>query len=254
MNRSLKDISHLFLSESQAGNFPASAPSREPTFDPERVFADDRFFPGRNEWEQILQWHRLCRALVAGSLVHLESISRESVLHQSRRQNVQSWLELLERIALGLDGTLEPVDLRGVVQGAAVCLQRRFVSRQTRYVETIPEHLPALPGIPGLLGDLLEHLLCNSLEAVAGVDREREVRVSLKSTPGDVFLTIGDNGEGATSEVLARMFFPFYSTRGRSGLGLFWVCQILELHRGRLKLWSQPAVGTEVYLHLPTGG
>ncbi len=252
MNRTLRDISHLFLSEAHVAGFPPSPPSGEPTFDPERIFVTDQFFPSQDEWEQILQWHRLCRALVAGMLVRLGSTGQERALGQASAQTGPGRSGLLERVAKGVEGPLEGVDLQAAVQQAVTPLRSSFVAQQTRYVETLPERMPRILGVPALLAELLEHLLRNSLEAVAAEAKERRVWLSLEFTPQEVFLTLGDNGEGLTSEVLARMFFPFFTTRRGIGLGLFWVTQILELHQGRLKLWSQPGIGTEVYLRLPT--
>ncbi|HEQ60172.1 MAG TPA: sensor histidine kinase [Firmicutes bacterium] len=262
MSPTLKAISHLFLSEARTPDFPPSPPSRQGDFDPERIFAADLLFPNQGEWEQILQWHRLCRALVAGLRVYLESAGRiavppsggTAVEEPSRRRSMDGRLELLERIADGLEGTRESVDLRRVIQEAAEETRERFARRRVRYIETLPERLPPVRGIRALLGELLEHLLCNSLEAIPETATPGEVRLSAGYTPRDVFLTVGDSGEGLSAETLARMFFPFFSTRRSAGLGLFWVSRIVELHHGRLKLWSRPGLGTEIYLRLPVDG
>lgn len=254
MSPTLKAISHLFLSDVRAPDFPPTPPSKEGDFDPERIFAADLFFPNQGEWEQILQWHRLCRALVAGLRVYLVSAGRAAVEEPSRRRSMDGRLDLLERIADGLEGTRESIDLRGMIQETAEGMKERFARRRTCYIETLPERLPPVRGIRALLRELVEHLLRNSLEAIPETARLGEVRLSVGYTPRDVFLTVGDNGEGLSGETLARMFFPFFSTRRGAGLGLFWVSQIVELHHGRLKLWSRPGVGTEIYLRLPVDG
>lgn len=262
MSPTLKEISHLFLSDVRAPDFPASPPSKEGDFDPERIFTADLLFPNQGEWEQILQWHRLCRAVVAGLRVYLVSAGRAAappsggaaVEEPSRRRSMDGRLELLERIADGLEGTRESVDLRGVIREAAEGMKERFARRRTRYIETLPERLPPVRGIRALLRELVEHLLRNSLEAIPETATPGEVRLSAQHTPRDVFLTVGDSGEGLSGETLARMFFPFFSTRRGAGLGLFWVSRIVELHHGRLKLWSLPGLGTEIYLRLPVDG
>jgi NtrC-family two-component system sensor histidine kinase KinB len=157
-------------------------------------------------------------------------------------------------MASGLEGTREGVNLRSLIQGTAERMREHFACRRTHYIETLPERLPFVQGIPTLLGELVEHLLHNGLGAIGDVAENGQVWLSAQYTPQDVFLTVGDNGEGLSSETLARMFFPFFTTRRSAGLGLFWVNQILELHHGRLKLWSQPGVGTEIYLCLPVDG
>ena len=244
MNPGLKAISHLFLSEVQAPDFPPSPPSREPAFDPEQLFKTDLFFPARGQWEQILQGDRLCRALIAGLRVYLQSATGPT----------DPRLEILQRMADNLEGARQGVDLQAAIQKAAERMAERFAERRTRYIETLPERLPSVRGIPALLGEMVEHLLRNSLEALAEAAKDAEVRLSAQYTSQDVFLTVGDNGEGLSTKTLNRMFFPFFTTRQGAGLGLFWVCRILELHHGRLKLWSRAGVGTEFYLRLPIDG
>jgi signal transduction histidine kinase len=53
-------------------------------------------------------------------------------------------------------------------------------------------------------------------------------------------------------EVVARVFEPFYTTKvGGSGLGMVFVHQIVEEHRGEISLDSQMGQGTAVTIHLP---
>jgi len=65
-------------------------------------------------------------------------------------------------------------------------------------------------------------------------------------------LVLGDEGEGMTPEQSSRAFDPYYTTRQSSkGLGLSVAYSIVQQHRGRLVLESQPGEGTTVWLWLP---
>jgi signal transduction histidine kinase/CheY-like chemotaxis protein/tetratricopeptide (TPR) repeat protein len=71
--------------------------------------------------------------------------------------------------------------------------------------------------------------------------------------PGEyVELSVADNGEGMTPEVLARIFEPFFSTRftGR-GLGLPAAIGLVRAHKGAMAVESTPGSGTTVWMHLP---
>lgn len=61
-----------------------------------------------------------------------------------------------------------------------------------------------------------------------------------------------DSGGGIPSEVLPRVFEPFYTTKhGHRGLGLAWVYGIVTNHGGSVAISSRVGEGTTVRLYLP---
>lgn len=68
-----------------------------------------------------------------------------------------------------------------------------------------------------------------------------------------VRLSFGDTGMGMPTEVLARAFAPFYTTKGERGTGLgLAICkQIIDSHQGTMSLESTPGVGTTVIVEIP---
>lgn len=71
---------------------------------------------------------------------------------------------------------------------------------------------------------------------------------------GDVAsLTVEDRGCGMSSETASRVFEPFFSTKGESGLGLGLAVAraTIERHGGRIHCWSKPGVGTRFTIELP---
>jgi len=67
-----------------------------------------------------------------------------------------------------------------------------------------------------------------------------------------VFVEVQDDGPGMSSEILARAFEPFFSTKfaGR-GLGLPVVLGVVRVHSGGLHIESSPGNGTTVRVYLP---
>ena len=69
-----------------------------------------------------------------------------------------------------------------------------------------------------------------------------------------VCIKISDTGIGITEEVRARMFEPFYTTKGVSegtGLGLAIVYGIVKEHNGFIEVESEPRQGTTFRVYLP---
>jgi signal transduction histidine kinase len=65
-------------------------------------------------------------------------------------------------------------------------------------------------------------------------------------------LVIQDSGRGMSPEVLAKIFEPYFTTKvGGTGLGMVFVRQIIDEHRGTIDLASEMGKGTSVTIRLP---
>ncbi len=80
------------------------------------------------------------------------------------------------------------------------------------------------------------------------------VECEARAFPGEVVLTVADRGPGIAESARRRVFDPFYSTKQRgTGLGLAVSKQIIDEHRGRVRMVPRPGGGTRVVIELPIG-
>lgn len=114
--------------------------------------------------------------------------------------------------------------------------------------------LPPVWGDPYYLRDALACLLENALEAAAPAGKVliRSFRAGGEKRPRAA-VEIIDNGSGMSREfVEERLFRPFQTTKPDGvGLGLFTANQIVELHRGTIRVQSVSGGGTVVRLSFP---
>jgi signal transduction histidine kinase len=106
----------------------------------------------------------------------------------------------------------------------------------------------AVEGDPTTLGQLVLNLMLNAAQCQPS-GGEVEVRCAVAA--GRAFVRVSDRGPGFSPEASERLFEPFYSTRGSTGLGLA-VCHSIALdHGGTLHARNRAGGGAEVVLELP---
>ncbi len=100
---------------------------------------------------------------------------------------------------------------------------------------------------------VVTNLVLNAMEAVSG---EGQLRIATSQAGDWVVLTVADNGCGMSPEFLHRSLFRPFQTTKKSGLGIgmFQSKMIVEAHRGRIAVASEPGKGTTFQVFLPGPG
>ena len=100
-----------------------------------------------------------------------------------------------------------------------------------------------------LLKVALSHLVRNAIEATRP---QGKITVRTKVEKDYAILLIQDTGRGMAADVVDKVFVPFYTTKiGGTGLGMVFVRQIVDEHRGVITLDSKLGRGTTVTIRLP---
>jgi len=97
---------------------------------------------------------------------------------------------------------------------------------------------------------VLKNLINNSIEGIG--EKKGEIRVIVEKQDDRLIIEVVDNGTGMDEIEFKRAFEADYSTKEiGTGLGLFIVKRIVELHKGRIDIQSEKNKGTRVILDLP---
>jgi two-component system, NtrC family, nitrogen regulation sensor histidine kinase NtrY len=82
-----------------------------------------------------------------------------------------------------------------------------------------------------------------------------DVELAIETPPeGGARIAVLDRGKGMSDEAIQNAFFSFFTSKpGGSGLGLALCREIVELHRGRLRLARREGGGMAVSIWLPDG-
>ena len=117
------------------------------------------------------------------------------------------------------------------------------------------------PGVPPVyavraqLHQVFINLITNACQAMAEVQGARHLVLETIAADagGPVVIRVHDNGSGIAKENIARVFEPFYTTKGEgrgTGLGLSIVRNIVQQHRGEIIAESAPGKGTTFTIKL----
>jgi len=144
---------------------------------------------------------------------------------------------------------MAPVDLGATARQAAEFVRSRPEFAQVRFQFDLPDGLPTVPGRQALLGQVFLNIVLNACEAQPDGG---EVRLAARAVAGDgVEIEIADRGPGIGRDEAPRVFEPFYSTKGSTGLGLSTCYAIVEQHRGTIEVEPRPGGGALFRVRMP---
>lgn len=116
-----------------------------------------------------------------------------------------------------------------------------------------PTVLPQVRMSATELTQVLINIVANGAQAVAarGI-RHGSVSIAARTDEGMLEIKVRDDGVGMAPEVLNRAGTPFFTTRAEgTGLGLAQCQRLIGTAGGRLRIESEPGVGTTVTISLP---
>jgi signal transduction histidine kinase len=154
-----------------------------------------------------------------------------------------------------------PVTVTSLIDATLPLYQSRIANARVK-IERRDRARRPVTCLDGEIRQVLSNLIGNAIDAMSQKDRRLLIRsregTDWRTGRRGVTLTIADTGSGMSADTISRIFEPFFTTKGNKGTGLgLWISrEIIERHRGSLKVKSRDAAhcsGTVFTLFLPCG-
>jgi signal transduction histidine kinase len=145
----------------------------------------------------------------------------------------------------GVAGTPEAVHVEQIIEEIVAPLRSDGAVR----FKVTAESLPPLMAVREQIHQVFMNVILNARQAIIGIG---EITITLQESKGFAVVLVADTGRGIPGGMLETLFRPSQSSRpGGLGIGLYQCKQIVEAHRGTIKIKSELGKGTEVRIELP---
>jgi NtrC-family two-component system sensor histidine kinase KinB len=184
--------------------------------------------------------------------------SREADLLDTVNEEMQRLMQLINdllnfsRYQNGLQKlVLGPVSIDDILEQARLRFDDKAAELSIMLSIEVQEPLPRLHADQTQLERVLDNLLDNALRHTP---ENGLIRLQARRHGERVIISVEDNGEGIAYGQQGRIFEPFVQVgrkKGGAGLGLALCKEIVQLHGGRMGVYSRPGQGTQFYMALP---
>jgi PAS domain S-box-containing protein len=146
------------------------------------------------------------------------------------------------------------IDLRELLESVLLLLDRQLKDKSVAVGRMLGEGAP-IQGFPGELRQVFTNLVTNAADASGRGGRLQITLEPVADSRLGATVTITDSGPGVAEANQAKLFKPFFTTKGELGTGLgLWVSKgIVEKHGGKIELTNStdpifPGAAVRVYL------
>lgn len=112
--------------------------------------------------------------------------------------------------------------------------------------------VPTVEAFSAQLNQIWMNLLVNAAQAIG--TQAGEIRIRTRADENTITVTVSDTGAGISQADLTKIYDPFFTTKAvgeGTGLGLSIAFGIVERHKGRIEVQSEPGKGTIFNVILP---
>lgn len=196
---------------------------------------------------------------IKGSAVYLKNKFTEELLIQKFSKIVIQEVDQLNDFVSDVLSFSKKIELKPILTNINDILEDiyQLVSEDSRFknikiTKDFYENVPACLFDPEHLRRAFLNIVINAMQAMP---KGGEILISTRYVANPNYyikVSIQDNGLGIPDEIKENVFKPFVTTKGSgTGLGLSYFYEIINQHRGKVKVVSEMEKGTTFMVYLP---
>ncbi len=148
------------------------------------------------------------------------------------------------------DPEFEEVDPNSIIDRSLVLVERLPQFRNITFEKVRTEDIPTIRCDPHQIQQVLLNLMLNAADAMKGKGRI-VLTTEYDRKRNRCVIAVEDNGPGIPENLIDKLFEPFFSTKGTSGLGLAVSWGIVERHGGIIEVDMAEPTGSIFRVVLP---
>lgn len=159
----------------------------------------------------------------------------------------------LRALARQAPAVMAPQQPDGIVREVVEMVREDIDARGVRLVLDLQAGMARVNADRVQLQQVVLNLVTNALDAMADTAADQRVlTVCSALRPGEVWVSVADQGSGIPEAVLERVFDPFFTTKAHGlGMGLAICRSMIEAHGGTLEAATQAPSGARLRFCLP---
>jgi signal transduction histidine kinase len=183
---------------------------------------------------------------------------KDDAILREKMEHLNKIVEQILDFARGTEPKLSEVNINQLLDDLGLLTRHKLRNQQIQFIRRLAPDLPAVMADGTQLAQAFLNLTLNAVEAMPQggsltivTKAFRLPRNSLR--PTHVLIEFRDTGPGMPEEQRRRAFSSLLGTTKQkgTGLGLAIVGRIIETHRGKVRIRSQPGKGTAISITLP---
>jgi signal transduction histidine kinase len=183
---------------------------------------------------------------------------KDDAILQEKMEQLNKIVEQILDFARSAEPKLSAVNINQVLDDLGLLTRHKLRNQNIQFVRRFAGDLPLVTADGTQLAQAFLNLTLNAVEAMPNggtlTIASRALRLPrATSKPTHVVVEFKDTGEGMPEEQRRRAFSSLLSTTKQkgTGLGLAIVGRVIETHRGKVRIRSQPGKGTVISISLP---
>jgi signal transduction histidine kinase len=183
---------------------------------------------------------------------------KDDAILREKMEHLNKIVEQILDFARGAEPKLSAVNINQLLDDLGLLTRHKLRNQQIQFVRRFAPDLPPIMADGTQLAQAFLNLTLNAVESMpkggALTILTRSFRLPRRSPrPTHILIEFRDTGCGMPEEQRLRAFSSLLSTTKQkgTGLGLAIVGRVIETHRGKIKIRSQPGKGTTISITLP---